>query len=128
MDWYGKEHLQPAYTKKLMKKWHAPAGNTAARYYTTFPTLYPSYLPNDHYIVKYDEELYPKHRDYSTFKSAPEKLKPTHVVEWEDGYGPCNVCDECIAINDLNRQQRILYYERLKEWMENGTSMLDGDK
>ena len=64
MNWYGKEHLQPKYTKKLVKKWDAPPGNTATHYYDLFPALYPKHLPDDHYIVKYDESLYPTNRDY----------------------------------------------------------------
>jgi hypothetical protein len=51
-----------------MKNWDAPPGNAAAHYYELFPALYPKHLPDDHYIVKYDESLYPTNRDYSTFK------------------------------------------------------------
>ncbi len=64
MEWYGKEHLNPTYTKKLMKKWQAPPGNTAENYYALFPELYPKHLPPDHYIVKYNEENFPKDREY----------------------------------------------------------------
>jgi hypothetical protein len=123
MEWYGNEHLKPAYTKKLMKKWQAPPGNTAAHYYDLFPDLYPIYLPDDHYIVKYNEERYPKNRNYSTFKSAPKEVKSKHIIEWEDGYGPCTVCDECVAVKKLNDDLTVDYYKRLKDWRENGTPM-----
>jgi hypothetical protein len=123
MDWYGKTHLNPAYTKKLMKKWQSPPGNTAAQYYILFPAIYPKHLPDDHYIVKYNEAKYPTHRDYSTFRSAPKELKSTHQVEWEDGYGPCNVCEECISVKQRNQELQEKYYKRLAAWRENGTPM-----
>jgi len=123
MEWYGRTHLNPARTKKLMKRWQAPPGNTAARYYDEFPNLYPNYLPDDHYIVKYDESKYPTHRDYRTFKSAPKKIKSPHQIEWEDGYGPCNVCDVCIAAATKEREQSADYYRRLEAWRTNGTPM-----
>jgi hypothetical protein len=123
MDWYGKEHLRPAYTKKLMKKWQAPPGNTAEHYYDLFPHLYPYYLPDDHHIVKYNEALYPKHRDYRTYKSPPTQIKSSHIIEWEDGYGPCNVCEECMNARKRNDEQTIDYYKRLEAWREHGTPM-----
>jgi hypothetical protein len=123
MDWYGKEPLKPEYTKKLMKRWQAPPGNAAARYYNLFPELYPNYLPDNHHIVKYDVSLYPTHRDYSKYKSAPEPIKSTHIVEWEDGYGPCNVCVECVAAAKKNHEQTADYYRRLAAWRDNGTPM-----
>ena len=123
MDWYGKEHLCPAYTKKLMKKWQAPAGNSASHYYDLFPNLYPYYLPDDHYIVKYNETLYPTHRDYRTYKSPPESIKSAHKVEWEDGYGPCNVCEVCLIAKRRNDEQTADYYKRLEAWRVNGTPM-----
>lgn len=123
MNWYGKEHLQPTYTKKLVNQWQAPPGNCAHRYYTLFPHLYPKYLPDDHHIVKYKEELYPKNRDYSTYESPPEEIKSSHRVEWEDGYGPCNVCKLCIDAKKRNDEQMTDYYERLKRWREDGTPM-----
>ena len=123
MDWYGKEHLRPAYTKKLMKKWQAPPGNTAEHYYDLFPHLYPYYLPDDHHIVKYNEALYPKHRDYRTYKSPPKQIKSSHIIEWEDGYGPCNVCEECMNARKRNDEQTIDYYKRLEAWREHGTPM-----
>ena len=123
MDWYGKEHLIPAYTKKLMKKWQAPPGNTAEHYYDLFPNLYPYYLPDDHYIVKYNETLYPTHRDYRTYKSPPESIKSAHKVEWENGYGPCNVCEVCMSAKRHNDEQTADYYKRLEAWRMNGTPM-----
>jgi len=123
MNWYGREHLQPKYTKKLMKNWDAPPGNAAAHYYELFPALYPKHLPDDHYIVKYDESLYPTNRDYSTFKKAPKEIKSTHQIEWEDGYGPCNVCEVCVTTKNRNDERRRDYYERLKRWREDGTPM-----
>jgi hypothetical protein len=123
MNWYGKEHLNPAYTKKLMKKWQAPPGNTAASYYELFPELYPYHLPDDHYIVKYDETLFPKNRDYRGFKKAPPEIKSNHRIEWEDGYGPCNVCEECISAKKRNDEQMEKYYADLKEWRETGKPM-----
>jgi hypothetical protein len=123
MNWYGKEHLQPKYTKKLVKNWDAPPGNAAAHYYDLFPALYPKHLPDDHYIVKYDESLYPTNRDYSTFKKAPKEIKSTHQIEWEDGYGPCNVCEVCVITKNRNDERRRDYYERLKRWREDGTPM-----
>lgn len=123
MDWYGKEHLRPAYTKKLMKKWQAPPGNTAEHYYDLFPALYPYYLPEDHHIVKYNEAHYPKHRDYRTYKSPPASIKSTHIIEWEDGYGPCNVCEECISAKKRNNERKADYYKRLEAWRDHGTPM-----
>ena len=123
MQWYGKEHLNPSYTKKLMIRWQAPPGNIAENYYNLFPDLYPYYLPDDHYIVKYNEALYPKERDYRTFKKAPKEIKSTHRIEWEDGYGPCNVCKECVDAKKKNDEQTADYYRRLKEWNEKGTPM-----
>ena len=115
--------MNPARTKKLMNRWQAPPGNTAARYYMEFPELYPNFLPDDHHIVKYDESKYPTHRDYRTFKSAPKSIKSPHQVEWEDGYGPCNVCEVCIAAATKNHQQSADYYRRLEAWRTNGTPM-----
>jgi len=123
MEWYGRTHLNPTRTNKLMRGWQAPAGNCAARYYMEFPELYPNFLPDDHYIVKYDESKYPRHRDYRTFKSAPKPVKSSHQVEWEDGYGPCNVCEVCIAAATKNHQQSADYYRRLEAWRTNGTPM-----
>ena len=123
MEWYGTQCLEPKFTKKLMKKWQSPAGNSAEHYYDLFPHLYPYYLPDDHYIVKYTIANYPKNRDYRTFKSAPKNIKSTHSIEWEDGYGPCNVCDECISAKSRNDAQMTEYYKRLKEWRDNGTPM-----
>lgn len=123
MAWYGKEHLNPTRTKALVKKWQSPPGNTAAYYYTLFPTIYPKHLPDDHYIKKYNEDHYRKDRDYSTFKSAPKPIKSNHIIEWEDGYGPCNVCDECVTTKKKNDEMSADYYRRLKEWNENGTPM-----
>ena len=123
MNWYGKECLQPKYTKKLVKLWDAPPGNTSDAYYDKFPQLYPYHLPDDHHIVKYNEEKYPKHRDYRNFKSAPKKIKSKHIIEWEDGYGPCNSCEECITANKLNRERAEAYYKKLEEWKEKGTPM-----
>jgi hypothetical protein len=123
MEWYGNEHLQPKYTKKLMTLWQSAPGNSAHRYYTLFPDLYPKYLPDDHYTVKYNEDLYPKNRDYSTFKSAPAEIKSSHRIQWENGYGPCNVCKLCIDAKKRNDAQTIDYYERLKKWREDGTPM-----
>lgn len=123
MKWYGKEHLDPKKTKALVSLWQAPPGNSAAHYYDLFPQLYPKYLPDDHYIVKYDESLYAKDRDYSTFKSAPAEIKSSHRVEWEDGYGPCHACPICIRAKELNEERQADYYKRLKAWRENGTPM-----
>ena len=123
MEWYGRTHLNPTRAKKLMRGWQAPAGNCAARYYMEFPELYPNFLPDDHYIVKYDESKYPIHRDYRTFKSAPQQVKSSHQVEWENGYGPCNVCEVCIAAATKNHQQSADYYRRLEAWRTNGTPM-----
>lgn len=123
MAWYGKEHLNPTRTKALVKKWQSPPGNTAAYYYILFPTIYPNHLPDDHHIKKYNEALYPKDRDYRTFKSAPKPIKFNHIIEWEDGYGPCNVCDECVITKKKNDEMSADYYKRLKEWNENGTPM-----
>jgi len=66
MNWYGKEHLQPFYTKELMLRWQAPPENIAERYYRTFPELYPKHLPKDHYIVRYDETMYQPVTEFST--------------------------------------------------------------
>ena len=123
MEWYGKKCLTPDYTRKLMNKWQAPPGNIHDRYYDLFPHLYPKHLPSDHYIVKYNENLYPKNRDYTIFKSAPPEIKSKHQIEWEDGYGPCNVCEECINTKKLNDEQMNEYYRKLKEWKEKGTPM-----
>lgn len=123
MEWYGKEHLQPKYTRKLVLKWQSPPNNCAAHYYSEFPELYPKYLPEDHPTVHYDEKNYPKHRDYSTFKSAPEKIPSSHRIEWEDGYGPCNVCNVCIKTKKLNDERMADYMKRLAAWRENGTPM-----
>jgi len=106
-----------------MKKWQSPPGNTAESYYNLFPELYPYHLPDDHYKVKYNEDLYPTNRDYRTFKPAPKEIKSSHIIEWEDGYGPCNVCEICIEAKKKNDEQTIDYYRRLKEWRENGTPM-----
>jgi len=75
-----KEHLNPERTKKLKVAWQAPPGNSAAHYYMTFPHLEPFWLPDDHHIVKYNEDLYPKHRDYRTFKSAPKKMMRSRLI------------------------------------------------
>jgi len=83
MEWYGKKHLNPTYTKKLVKKWQSPPGNTAAYYYSLFPDIYPKHLPDDHYIVKYNEALYPTHRDYSTFRSAPKNASADYYARLE---------------------------------------------
>ena len=123
MNWYGKEHLNPKKTRALVIQWQAPPGNCANRYYCTFPELYPKYLPTDHHIVKYNETLYPKDKDYSTFESAPKEIKSSHRVEWEDGYGPCNVCALCIATKKLNQERQADYYRRLSAWREHGTPM-----
>lgn len=123
MQWYGKECLQPKYTEKLMKKWQSPPGNTAAHYYILFPELEPFHLPANHYKVKYDEAKYPKNRDYRTFKSAPKEIKSTHTIEWEDGYGPCTVCETCVTAKKRNDEQMTEYYKRLAEWKEKGTPM-----
>lgn len=123
MDWYGKEHLDPAKTKKLMKKWQAPPANAAAAYYNLFPDLEPHWLPVDHYIVKYNEERYPKNRDYRTFKEAPKEIKSKHFIEWEDGYGPCNVCEECVSAKKQNEANASAYYKALAAWRDHGTPM-----
>ena len=125
MNWYGKEHLNPKYTEKLMKKWQAPPGNTAKSYYDIFPHLYPYHLPDDHHIVKYNEAHYPLHRDYRKFKKAPKEIKSKHIVEWEDGYGPCNICEECVAVATKNKERAEAYAKSLKEWRDNGTPMPD---
>jgi hypothetical protein len=121
--WYGKQPLNPKYTKLLMKKWNAPPSHVHNQYYDAFPNLYPYYLPHDHYVVEYDEQYYPKNRDYRTFKSAPPILKSPHQVEWEDGYGACNVCDVCVKTNRQNEEQQRDYYKRLENWRTNGTPM-----
>ena len=123
MQWYGKEHLQPKYTKKLVLKWQSPPGNSADHYYTLFPHLYPKHLPDDHHIVKYNEANFPKNRDYSTFESAPEPIVSSHRVEWEDGYGPCNRCDICKKAKEEDEKQNADYYRRLEAWKTNGTPM-----
>ena len=51
MKWYGKEHLNPERTKKLVVAWQAPPGNCHDYYYDKFPDLYPHWLPADHHIV-----------------------------------------------------------------------------
>jgi len=124
MKWYGKEPLQPTYTKKLVTQWQAPPGSCAAHYYTLFPDLYPKYLPDDHHIVKYNEALYPKNRDYSTFESAPDPIVSSHKVEWEDGYGPCSVCVVCKKAREDNEKQTMDYYRRLEAWKTHGTPMV----
>ena len=124
MDWYGKKHLNPAYTKKLVKKWQSPPGNSASYYYSLFPDIYPKHLPDDHHIVKYNEANFPTHRDYSTFRSAPKKLESSHQIEWEDGYGPCNICEKCISVKKYNEEQNADYYRRLKAWREYGNPMM----
>ena len=121
--WYGLEHLKPEYTKKLMKIYTLDAVQAAAQYYTFFPEIEPHYLPLDHYIRKYDESRYRKDRDYRTFKSAPEEIISRHFIEWEDGYGPCTVCEECVAVKKLNDEASANYYRRLKEWNEKGVPM-----
>ena len=123
MKWYGKEHLDPKKTKALVTSWQAPPGNCAAHYYDLFPHLYPKHLPDDHYLVKYNEDLYPTNRDYSTFKPAPAEIKSAHRIEWEDGYGPCTVCPVCIRAKELNDARQADYYRRLKAWREHGTPM-----
>jgi hypothetical protein len=123
MKWYGKEHLNPEYTKKLTVAWQAPPGNSAAYYYTQFPHLEPFWLPADHHIVKYKEELYPKNRDYRTFKSVPKEIKSKHQIEWEDGYGPCNTCGVCLKAKQENDEIRADYYQRLEAWRIMGTPM-----
>jgi hypothetical protein len=120
MNWYGKEHLNPKYTNQLMKKWDAPPGNTAHRYYGLFPELYPKHLPDDHHIVAYDEFKYPTHRDYSQFRSAPRPKKSSHIYEWEDGYGPCNGCEECLSVKKHNEERSAKYYRALEIWRETG--------
>ena len=115
--------MNPEYTKKLTVAWQAPPGNSAAYYYMQFPHLEPFWLPDDHHIVKYKEELYPKHRDYRTFKSAPKEIKSKHQVEWEDGYGPCTTCGVCIAAKQKNDEMRADYYQRLEAWRTEGTPM-----
>ena len=123
MNWYGKEYLNPKRTNALVKKWQSPPGNVHDIYYKLFPELYPKYLPEDHYIVKYDETLYPKDRDYRTFKSAPILHKSSHMIEWEDGYGPCNVCEICIDTKKKNDELMDEYHRKLKEWKEKGIPM-----
>jgi len=123
MNWYGKEHLNPKKTRALVSLWQSPPGNSAEYYYQLFPKLYPNHLPDDHYKVNYDETKYPINRDYRTFKSAPAEIKSSHRVEWEDGYGPCNVCALCIDAKKRNEEQNTDYYKRLKAWRENGTQM-----
>jgi hypothetical protein len=121
--WYGKVALNPTYTNKLVKKWKAPPSAVQDRYYEAFPTLYPTYLPQDHYIVEYDVTKYPTNRDYRTFKSAPPEVKSPHRVEWEYGYGPCNVCTLCVTASTQNEEQRRDYYRRLEAWRTHGTPM-----
>lgn len=123
MEWYGKEHLQPSYTKKLMNRWQGLAANIARQYYTTFPELYPKHLPDDHYIVKYDETKFPTNRDYRDFKSCPPAIISTHRIEWENGYGPCNVCSICIKAREDNDKQMTDYYRRLEAWKKDGVPM-----
>ena len=123
MKWYGKEHLNPEHTKKLTVAWQAPPGNSAAYYYMQFPHLEPFWLPGDHHIVAYKEALYPKHRDYRTFKSAPKEIKSKHQVEWEDGYGPCHNCPVCLKAKKDNDEMTTDYYRRLEAWRTVGTPM-----
>lgn len=123
MEWYGKEHLNPARTKILVKKWQAPPGNVHDSYYNLFPEVYPIHLPKDHYIVNYNENFYPRDRDYRTFKSAPKPIRSSHTVEYEDGYGPCNVCNLCLEAKMQNDEQMKDYYRRLREWNQKGTPM-----
>jgi len=123
MKWYGKEHLNPERTKKLTVAWQAPPGKSAAHYYRTFPHLEPFWLPDDHHIVKYKEELYPKHRDYRTFKPAPFEIKSKHLVEWEYGYGACHNCPLCLKAKKDNDELRADYYRRLEAWRLSGTPM-----
>ena len=123
MKWYGKEHLNPERTKKLTVAWQAPPGNSAAYYYTKFPHLEPFWLPADHYIVAYKEALYPKDRDYRIFKSQPPEIKSKHQVDWENGYGPCNICSVCITAKQKNDEMIADYFERLHSWRVAGTPM-----
>jgi hypothetical protein len=123
MKWYGKEHLNPEHTKKLTVAWQAPPGNCHDYYYDKFPDLYPHWLPADHHIVVYKESLYPKHRDYRNFKSAPKEIKSKHQVEWEGGYGPCNVCGVCLKAKEDNNEIQADYYRRLEAWKIYGTPM-----
>lgn len=115
-SWYGKEHLNPARTKQLVNIWQSPPGNTAEHYYDLFPNLYPYHLPDDHHIVKYNETLYPKHRDYRNKPEMPESIRSKHTVEWEDGYGPCNICEECKEAKKHNDEQTAKYYADLEVW------------
>lgn len=121
--WYGKECLNPTYTKRLVERWQAPPGNVHDRYYEQFPALYPKWLPQDHYIKKYDPDLFPKDRDYRYFKSAPPEIKSAHQIEWEDGYGPCNVCNVCKEAKQKNDEQQAEYYKKLKAWVAEGKPM-----
>jgi len=115
--WYGKEHLNPVRTKRLVIIWQSPPGNTAEHYYDLFPNLYPYYLPDDHHIVKYNEEHFPKHRDYRNFPEKPKPVKSKHTVEWEDGMqGPCNICAECKEAKKQNEVQTVKYYADLDLW------------
>ena len=123
MKWYGKEHLNPEHTKKLTIAWQAPPGNCYDYYYDKFPNLYPHWLPADHHIVAYKEALYPKDRDYRTFKSQPPEIKSKHQVEWENGYGPCNICSVCITAKQKNDEMTADYFERLHSWRVAGTPM-----
>ena len=107
----------------LTVAWQAPPGNSAAYYYIQFPHLEPFWLPEDHHIVAYKEELYPKHRDYRTFKSKPKEIKSAHRIEWEDGYGPCNVCGVCLKAKKDNDEMILDYYRRLEAWRVVGTPM-----
>lgn len=121
--WYGKEQLNPKYTKKLVNKWKAPPDHVQRLYYEAFPNLFPCHLPLDHYIKEYNPAHYPKNRDYRNFKSAPPEIKSTHRVEWEDGYGACNVCYICVEAKRQNEEQQREYYRRLEDWRTNGTPM-----
>ena len=114
--WYGKEHLNPAKTNRLVIIWQSPPGNTAEHYYDLFPTLYPYHLPDDHHIVKYNEELYPKHRDYRNKPEMPEPIRSKHIIEWEDGYSSCNICEECKKVKKQNEEQTAKYYADLEAW------------
>lgn len=123
MEWFGKECLNPAYTRKLVKSWQAPPGTVQERYYNEFPQLRPNHLPLDHYMVKYNVSLYPLDRDYRTFKSAPKEIKSPHRIEWEDGYGPCQACELCKEAKKQNDEMQADYYRRLEAWRTNGTPM-----
>jgi len=109
--WYGKMHLNPARTKKLMQVWQAPPGNTADYYYDLFPELYPYYLPDDHHKVKYNEENYPKHRDYRNKPEMPD-LKKLNCIECVE----CVECAACKEVKKQNKEQIAKYYADLEVW------------